>query len=245
MNRPLPKALKKDSPSAPKPVVLLIEDEKPIRRFVKPYLESLNFKVIEAKNGKEGLALASSGKPEVILLDLCLPDMDGLEVLGQLRQWTQVPVIILTARDKDKEKVKGLDAGADDYLIKPFDVTELAARIRVALRHLALTKPQAEEPAFQTGDLKMDWAAHIVTVRGKEVHLTPNEYDILAFLAKHVGNPVTHKMIVEAIWGRYQSDQDVSLRIHIHNLREKIEEDVLQPEYILTEPGVGYRLKGR
>lgn len=229
---------------ADKPVVLLIEDEKPIRRFVKPYLENLDFKVIEAKSGKEGLALASSHQPKVILLDLGLPDMDGLEVLSQLRKWTQIPVIILTARGKDKDKVEGLNAGADDYLAKPFDVTELAARIRVALRHIELAKPQAEEPPFQTGDLKVDGAAHIVTVGGREVHLTPNEYDLLAFLARHVGNPVTHRMIMDEIWGRHSSDQEVSLRIHIHNLREKIEADVLVPEYILTEPGVGYRLKG-
>jgi two-component system KDP operon response regulator KdpE len=245
MNQSVPTSPKKVIKMPPKPLVLLIEDEKSIRRFIKPYLESLDFKVIEAKTGQEGLALASSRKPEVILLDLGLPDMDGMEVLDQLRKWTQIPVIILTARGKEKEKVEGLDAGADDYLAKPFDVTELAARIRVAMRHIELAKPPAEEPPFETRDLKVDRAARIVTVRGREVHLTPNEYDILIFLAKHVGNPVTHRMIMDEVWARHSGDQEVSLRIHIHNMREKIEADVLTPEYILTEPGVGYRLKGQ
>ncbi len=223
--------------------VLMIEDEKPIRRFLKPYLESHDFKVIEAVNAQEGLSLASSHKPDLILLDLGLPDQDGLVVLRRLREWTQVPVIILTARGKEKEKVEGLDAGADDYLGKPFDVEELMARIRVALRHLNSIKQQGEEPVFETHDFKVDLAARIVTVRGKEVHLTPNEYGLLAFLVRHAGKVVTQKLIINEIWGPNNDDQGRSLRLYIHQLRQKMEVDPALPRYILTEPGVGYRLK--
>jgi two-component system, OmpR family, KDP operon response regulator KdpE len=227
-----------------KHLVLLIEDEKPIRRFIKPYLETKDFKVVEAKNGEEGLALASSHKPEVILLDLGLPDMDGMVVLHRLREWTKIPVIILTARGKDKEKVEGLDAGADDYLAKPFDIEELVARIRAALRHLPQMKQQNDEPVFRTHDLKVDPEARLVTLRDKEIHLTPNEYNLLAFLFQHVGTPVTQKMIMDEIWGPH-SGQESALRIYIHQLRQKIESDAAFPQYILTEPGVGYRLRGK
>jgi two-component system KDP operon response regulator KdpE len=226
-----------------KHVVLIIEDEKAIRRFVKPYLETHGFKVIEAKTGEEGLALASSHKPEVILLDLGLPDMDGMLVLSRLREWTKIPVIILTARGKDKEKVQGLEAGADDYLAKPFAVDELLARIRVCLRHLDDMKRQGAEPIFKTPDFKVDLDARLVTVKGKEVHLTPNEYHLLTLLIHHAGKVVTQKQIIDEIWGPHSPDQESSLRIYIHQLREKMESDAALPKYILTEPGVGYRLK--
>ena len=226
-----------------KHLVLMIEDEKPIRRFLKPYLENHGFKVIEAENGEEGMALAASHKPDLILLDLGLPDKDGLVVLRRLREWTQVPVIILTARGKEKEKVDGLDSGADDYLAKPFDVEELMARIRVALRHLTSMKTQGEEPVFETPDFKVDLAARIVTLRGKEIHLTPNEYNLLAFLIRHAGKVVTQKLIMNEIWGPNSDDQGRSLRLYIHQLRQKMESDPALPRYILTEPGVGYRLK--
>ncbi len=228
---------------ASKHLVLLIEDEKPIRRFIKPYLETQNFKVIEAKTGEEGLALASSHKPEIILLDLGLPDMDGMLVLNRLREWTKIPVIILTARGKDKEKVEGLNAGADDYLAKPFDVEELLARIRVGLRHFEDTKRQGAKPVFKTHDFKVDLDARLVSVRGKEIHLTPNEYDLLALLIRHAGKVVTQKQIIDEIWGPHSPDQESSLRIYIHQLREKLEDNAGLPKYILTEPGVGYRLK--
>jgi two-component system KDP operon response regulator KdpE len=225
-----------------KHTILLIEDDKPIRRFVKPVLESNDFKVIEAVSGGEGLALASSHKPDLILLDLGLPDKDGLEVLRLLRTWTQVPVIILTARGKDSEKVEGLDAGADDYLAKPFDINELMARIRVSLRHLLRMKNQSDETVFEVSKLKVDLAARIVTVKGKEVHLTPNEYNLLTILIRFAGKVVTQKMITKELWGLTESEQANSLRLYVHQLRDKIEKDPALPEYILTEPGVGYRL---
>jgi two-component system KDP operon response regulator KdpE len=226
-----------------KHLLLMIEDEKPIRRFLKPYLESHDFKVVEAENAQEGLSLAASHKPDLILLDLGLPDMDGLVLLRRIREWTQVPVIILTARGKEKEKVEGLDAGADDYLAKPFAVEELMARIRVALKHLHNMKTQGDEPFFATPDFKVDLAARLVTVREKEVHLTPNEYNLLALLIHHAGKVVTQKLILAEIWGPNSDDQGRSIRLYIHQLRQKLEADPALPKYILTEPGVGYRLK--
>lgn len=226
-----------------KNVILMIEDEQPIRRFLKPYLESHDFKVLEAGTGEEGLALASSHKPDIILLDLGLPDLDGLVVLKRLREWTTAPIIILTARGKEKEKVEGLNAGADDYLGKPFDVEELMARVGVALRHVMRLKQGGEEPVFETPDFKVDLSARMVTVRGKEVHLTPNEYDLLALLIRYVGKVVTQKQIVQEIWGPNSGEQGSSLRLYIHQLRQKLETKPAHPKYILTEQGVGYRLK--
>ncbi len=224
-------------------VILLVEDELPIRRFLRPSLESQRFKVVEAVTGAEGVALASSHNPDVVLLDLGLPDVDGLEVVRRLREWSRVPIIILTARGKEKDKIAGLDAGADDYLTKPFDVGELMARIRVALRHSQLVKQGGEEPIFETPDFKVDLASRLVTVRGKETHLTPNEYDLLAFLIRHAGKVVTQKQILQEVWGPASGDQVQYLRIYIYQLRRKIEADPDRPQYLLTESGVGYRLK--
>jgi len=224
-------------------VVLVIEDELAIRRFLKPSLQSNNFKVLEAVKGEEGLALASSHNPDIILLDLGLPDLDGLEVVKRLREWTTTPIIIITARGKEKDKIAGLDAGADDYLTKPFDVGELMARIRVALRHSQISKGGKLEPLFETPDFKIDLAAHLVTVRGKEIHLTPNEYDLLAFLVQHAGKVVTQKQILQELWGPASGDQVQYLRIYVYQLRQKIETDPNRPRYIVTESGVGYRLK--
>ncbi|HTC19445.1 MAG TPA: response regulator transcription factor, partial [bacterium] len=184
-----------------------------------------------------------SHNPDLILLDLCLPDMDGLEVLRRLREWSKIPVLILTARGRDKEKVEGLNAGADDYLAKPFDVEELMARIGVALRHLGEMKRQGGEPVFKVKDFKVDLEGRIVTVRGKEVHVTPNEYHLLALLIRHGGKVVTQKQIVEEIWGPHSGDQERSLRLYVHQLRQKLEPAPALPKYILTDPGVGYRLK--
>ena len=164
-------------------------------------------------------------------------------VLKRIREWSQVPVIILTARGKDKEKVEGLDAGADDYLAKPFDVEELMARVRVVIRHIHSTNQLNEESVFTTPDFKVDLAARIVTVREKEVHLTPNEYNLLALLIRHAGKVITQKLITHEIWGPTNDDQGRSLRLYIHQLRQKVEIDPALPRYILTEPGVGYRLK--
>jgi two-component system KDP operon response regulator KdpE len=229
---------------ADKGTILIIEDELPIRRFLKPSLQSHGFKVLEAEKGGEGLALASSHNPDLVLLDLGLPDMDGLEVVKRLREWSTVPVIVLTARGKEKDKIEGLDAGADDYLTKPFDVGELLARIRVALRHSELVKQGGKQaPLFEAPDFKVDLSARVVTVRGKEMHLTPNEYDLLAFLIRHAGKVVTQKQILQEVWGPASSDQVQYLRIYVYQLRQKIEADPDRPRYILTESGVGYRLK--
>jgi two-component system KDP operon response regulator KdpE len=224
--------------------VLMIEDELSIRRFLKPSLQSHGFKILEAVTGEEGLSLVSSHNPDIILLDLGLPDMDGLEVVKRLREWTTTPIIVITARDKEKDKIAGLDAGADDYLTKPFDVGELLARIRVAMRHAQRVKSGGkEEPVFETPNFKVDLAARVVTVRGKEVHLTPNEYDLLAFLIRHAGKVVTQKQILQEVWGPASGDQVQYLRIYVYQLRQKIEADPDRPKYILTESGVGYRLK--
>jgi two-component system KDP operon response regulator KdpE len=224
-------------------IVLMIEDEAPIRRFLKPALESQNFKVIEAVTAEEGLSLASSHQPDVILLDLGLPDMDGLEVIKRLREWTAIPIIVLTAREKEKDKILGLDAGADDYLTKPFDIGELMARLRVALRHLQKVKQGDKEPVFETKDFKVDLSSRVVTIRGQEVHLTPHEYDLLALLVRHAGKVVTQKQILKEIWGPAAGDQTQYLRLYIHQLRQKIEPNSNRPRYIVTEPGIGYRLK--
>jgi len=224
-------------------VVLMIEDELAIRRFLKPSLESHKFKVIEAVTGEEGLALAASHKPDVVLLDLGLPDMDGLEVIRRLREWSEVQIIVLTARGKEKDKVAGLEAGADDYLTKPFDMGELIARVKVALRHAQRLKQGTEESLFETPDFTVDLSARIVKVKGKEVHLTPNEYDLLVLLIRYAGKVVTQKHILKERWGPYSDDQTQYLRLYIHQLRQKLETNPNRPKYIVTEPGVGYRLK--
>jgi two-component system KDP operon response regulator KdpE len=224
-------------------LVLIIEDELAIRRFLKPSLESHHFKVVEAVTGTEGLALASSHKPDVVLLDLGLPDMDGLEVIRRLREWSEVQIIVLTARGKEKDKVAGLDAGADDYLTKPFDMGELIARVKVALRHAQRLKQGGEESLFETKDFTVDLSARIVKVKGKEIHLTPNEYNLLTMLIRYAGKVVTQKQILKEIWGPYSDDQPQYLRLYIYQLRQKIEINPNRPQYIITEPGVGYRLK--
>ena len=225
-------------------VILLIEDEQAILRFLRPTLQSHDFKVVEALTGTEGLALAASHNPDLVLLDLGLPDMDGLEVLKRLREWSATPILIITARGKGKDKIAGLDAGADDYLTKPFDVGELLARIRVALRHSQRLKQGVrQEPVFETPDFKVDLSSRVVSVRGKEVHLTPNEYDLLALLIRHAGKVETQKQILQEVWGPASADQTQYLRIYVYQLRRKIESDPDRPKYILTESGVGYRLK--
>ncbi len=224
-------------------LVLVIEDELAIRRFLKPSLESHHFKVVEAITGTEGLGLASSHKPDVVLLDLGLPDMDGLEVIRRLREWSEVQIIVLTARGKEKDKVAGLDAGADDYLTKPFDMGELIARVKVALRHAQRLKQGGEESLFETKGFTVDLSARIVKVKGKEIHLTPNEYNLLTLLIRYAGKVVTQKQILKEIWGPYSDDQPQYLRLYIYQLRQKIELNPNRPQYLITEPGVGYRLK--
>jgi two-component system KDP operon response regulator KdpE len=200
-------------------------------------------KMLEAATGHEGLALAASYRPDVVLLDLGLPDMEGLEVIRRLREWTAVPIVVLSARGRDADKIAGLDAGADDYLTKPFSVGELIARIRVALRHAAPAGSPAEEPVFQIGDLRADFAKRQVWVRGAEVHLTPIEYSLLNVLVRHAGKVLTHRQLLKEVWGARSEQQSHYLRIYMHQLRRKLEKDPARPEYLLTEPGVGYRLK--
>jgi two-component system KDP operon response regulator KdpE len=222
-------------------LILLIEDEPPMRRFVRASLASHGFRVVEASTAREGLSLAASHNPEVVLLDLGLPDGDGIELTRQLRQWSQAPIIVLSARGREDDKVLALDAGADDYLTKPFGVNELLARIRVALRHV---RSQASpSPAIDLGGLHIDLARRQVTVYEKEVHLTPIEYRLLSLLAQHVDKVLTHRHMLTEVWGPGHTQQTHYLRVRMAELRKKLERDPARPVWLLTEPGVGYRLR--
>ncbi len=223
--------------------VLIIEDEAAIRRFLRPSLAAEGFEVLEAATGEEGLAQASARKPGILLVDLGLPDLDGLELIRRLRSWSTAPVIVLTARGREEDKVAALDAGADDYLTKPFGVGELLARVRVAQRHAEQAGRGTEEAVIRTGELTVDLAARLVRVRGVQVHLTPHEYEVLALLARRAGKVVTHKQILKAVWGQATTEQAQYVRLFIHQLRAKVEQNPARPAFILTEPGVGYRLR--
>ncbi len=230
-----------DKPARPHGArVLVIDDERPIRRFLRASLASHGYEVVEASTGEEALHMAADERPDVIILDLGLPDIDGTEVTRQLREWTQTPIIILSVRERDQDKIGALDAGADDYLIKPFSVGELNARIRVALRHSYKTETQ---PVFQVDGLRVDLVRRVVTLDGQEVSLTPNEYELLKLLVKHAGRVVTHRQLLHEVWGADYEMEAHLLRVNISNLRRKIEVDPAQPHYILTESGVGYRLR--
>jgi two-component system, OmpR family, KDP operon response regulator KdpE len=219
--------------------ILVVDDEKAIRRFLRASLTSHEYQVIEAETGREGLTLAAEHRPELIILDLGLPDMDGIEVTRQLREWYTGPIVILSVRDQENDKIAALDAGADDYLTKPFGVGELMARIRAALRHIA--RP-VEEPIFEQEGLKVDLARRMVLIDGVEVNLTPTEYDILRLMVQHAGRVLTHRQILREVWGPPYENETHLLRVNMSNLRRKIEHDPNQPHYITTEPGVGYRL---
>ena len=219
--------------------ILVIDDEIEIRRLLKVGLAAYGYDFAEAATGKEGINQAAIIRPDIIILDMGLPDLDGLEVVRQIREWSQIPIIILSVRGQELDKVKALDLGADDYLTKPFSVSELMARIRVALRHQADLK---DEPIVNLGDLYIDLARRIVKVAGTEVHLTPTEYDLLKILVSHPGKVVTHRHLITGIWGAYDQEHSQYLRIYISQLRKKIELDPNQPKFILTEPGIGYRL---
>jgi two-component system KDP operon response regulator KdpE len=223
-------------------LVLVIEDEAPIRRFLKTALEGQGFKLLEAATGTQGLAMAASHNPDIILLDLGLPDMDGLTVIRAVRDWSRTPIIIISARGRDTDKVDGLDAGADDYLTKPFSLEELAARLRVAIRHLSQSAVGKDEPIFQTGNLKVDLAQRLVWLAGQELHLTPIEFKLLAALVRYSGKVITHKQLLKEVWGQAGEEQAHYLRNYIHLLRHKLEADPARPLYLRTEPGVGYRL---
>ncbi len=222
------------------PEILVVDDEQPIRRFLRTVLAEQGYKVLEAATGKQGLAMAASPGLALVLLDLGLPDLDGQEVLSRLRGLTQAPVIVLSARETQEDKIAALDGGAVDYLTKPFGVGELAARMRVALRLAAAQGgPTAREVV--SGELRVDLANRQVVLKGEEVHLTPIEFNLLAHLAKNAGKVVTHRQLLQAVWGLNATDKEHYLRIYVHQLRHKIEPEPSRPRYIRTEPGVGYR----
>jgi len=222
-----------------KPAVLVIDDEVQIRRLLRVTLEANGYRVLEAATGSDGIVEAAQRRPDAIVLDLGLPDLDGVTVLKRLREWSRVPVLILTVRDAEDEKVAALDSGADDYVTKPFSTVELLARLRVALRH---AQPQPENAVFRSGDLEVDLSSRRVTVRGKEVKLTPTEYSFLRLLVRNAGRVVTQRQILTEVWGPNAVEQTHYLRVYAAHLREKLEADPARPELILTEPGVGYRL---
>ena len=229
--------------SEKKRVAVVIEDDVQIRRFLKATLEENGFKYIEADTAKKGLIQCETQMPDVIVLDLGLPDMDGLEVIERIRQWTKVPIVVLSARGQEKDKVAALDAGADDYLTKPFGVDELMARLRVALRHSARPDSAEAEPVFRLKGLEVDLESRIVTVAGKEVHLTPIEYRLLATLVKHAGKVLTHRQLLVEVWGPNAEFEHQYVRVYMNQLRHKIEAEPARPKYLVTETGVGYRLK--
>ncbi len=220
--------------------ILVVDDEPQMGRLLKAGLSARGYEVIVATDGQIALDKAASWRPDVIVLDLGLPVVDGLEVCREIRGWSQVPIIVLTVRDAEQDKVAALDLGADDYLTKPFGMDELLARIRVALRHAA-RPPAPEEPVLQLGELRIDLTRRLVTVRGAEVHLTPTEYELLRVLAAHAGKVLTHRMLLREVWGAAYEQDVPTLRVFVTQLRHKIEANPAQPRYILTEPGVGYR----
>jgi len=221
--------------------LLVVDDERPIRRFLQAALAG-QYTVLEASNGAEALATTVSGRPDAVLLDLGLPDMDGIDVTRRLREWTQIPIIVISVREREEDKVEALDAGADDYLVKPFGIGELTARLRVALRHAA---QHGSEPVYQDGAFMVDLAQRSVLVDGRPVGLTPTEYDILRVLVQHAGKVLTHKQFIHFVWGDEEEKEGAEhlLRVNISNLRRKLEPDPVRPRRIITEPGVGYRLK--
>ncbi len=219
--------------------ILIVDDEPQIRRFLRISLEINGYRVSEAASGEEAIVRTAQLRPDAVILDMGLPDMDGLEVLKRLREWTQTPVIILSVRDSDTDKVAALDAGADDYLTKPFSVEELMARIRTAQRH---AQPQQDEAIFTSGRLRVDLTRRLVTVAGEPVKLTPTEYALLRLLIQHAGKVLTHQQILRSVWGPEYVHETHYLRVYFAQLRQKIEANPALPEIILTEPGVGYRL---
>ena len=229
--------------SAPGPLVVLIEDEPQMRRFLRAALVPRGFRLLEAENAGEGELAVSSHNPELVLLDLGLPDRDGIELAKRLRAFTQVPILVLSARGREADKVEALDAGADDYLTKPFGVPELLARMRVALRHAARAAGEPAAPLLELGALRVDFARRQVALSGREVRLTPIEWKLLALLAKNAGQVVTHRRILSEVWGAGAGHQTHTVRVHMAALRRKLEADPARPRLLVTEPAVGYRLR--
>ena len=222
--------------------VLIVEDERPMRRFVRSALTAHGFRVIEAGTLRDAEIAITEARPDAILLDLGLPDGDGLDLLRRVREWSKAPVIVLSARGREHDKVTALDAGADDYLTKPFGTSELLARIRVALRH-ARAQVGTDDPVIALGPIKIDQARHEVSVGGRAIHLTPIEFRLLTLMARHAGKVMTHRQLLHDVWGPRSTHQTHYLRVHMAALRRKVEADPARPRWLTTEPGVGYRLR--
>jgi two-component system KDP operon response regulator KdpE len=223
--------------------VLLIEDEPQMRRFLRAALENEAYRLVEAPTAREGLAQVAGQNPDIILLDLGLPDGDGIDLTRRIREWAGTPIVVISARGQEGDKVAALDAGADDYLTKPFSVGELLARMRVALRHAARAAGGPDEPVFTSGELRVDLEHRQVFVGERDVHLTPTEYKLLVSLVRHAGKVLTHRQLMKEVWGANTVTQTPALRVHMTQLRHKLERDPAQPRLLLTETGVGYRLK--
>lgn len=222
--------------------ILIIDDEEPIRRFLRAALESHDFHPLEAASGAEGIRQIVSHQPDAVLLDLGLPDMDGGAVIQKVREWSSIPILVLSARGQEDDKVNALEMGADDYLTKPFAVRELLARLKVSLRHKAQSDSGTETAIVQVGPLAVDFSKRIVRLDGENVRLTPIEYKLLSVLIRHSGKVVTHKQLLAEVWGKLNSRDTHYLRVYMGHLRHKLEKDPAQPRILLTEPGVGYRL---
>ena len=222
--------------------ILVIEDEPEIRRFLRASLAAQQFTVNEAETGQAGLLAATSQPPDVVLLDLGLPDISGFDVIQQLRTWSRVPIVVLSARGQEADKIAALDAGADDYLTQPFGIGELLARMRVALRHRT-TREEAARSEFTAGNLHVDLARRLVRVAGQEVHLTPTEYRLLETLIQHAGKVLTHRQLLKEVWGPGNTHETHYVRVYINQLRQKLGDDASRPQLLLTEPGIGYRLQ--
>ncbi len=222
-----------------KPSVLVVDDELQMRRLLRVCLEGNGYRVLEAVNGQDALTEAAQRRPDLVVLDLGLPDIDGVSVLKRLREWSQAPVVVLSVRDREEDKIAALDHGADDYVTKPFATGELLARLRVAQRH---SLPQAESSVFSSGTLEVDFTARVVKLDGTELKLTATEYSLLKILVRHAGKVLTHRQILREVWGPNYEEQTHYLRVYIAHLREKLEVDPSKPRLISTEPGVGYRL---
>jgi two-component system, OmpR family, KDP operon response regulator KdpE len=225
------------------PTILVIEDEPQIRRFLRAILPAHGYRVLEAETAHDGLTQAAMHQPDIVLLDLGLPDLDGLDVTRRLREWATIPIIVLSARGQEADKVAALDAGADDYLTKPFGIQELLARMRVALRHVARLMQEPDDPVFTVGELQVDLAHRRVSVATHEIHLTPIEYKLLTVLVRYAGRVVTQRQLLQEVWGPQQTSAMHYVRVYMRQLRHKLEADPTRPRYLVTEPGVGYRLK--
>jgi two-component system KDP operon response regulator KdpE len=229
--------------SGDKGLILLIEDEPQMQRLLRIVLQGHGYRLIESATGKEGLMQAATRAPDVILLDLGLPDIDGLEVTQRVREWSEIPIIVISAREQEQDKIKALDAGADDYLTKPFGAGELLARIRVAIRHRAIREAGQQELVFILDNLRVDLARRQVFLNEKEVHLTPIEYKLLTMLIKNAGKVITHSQLLKEVWGPSYLKETQYLRVYMTQLRRKLEADPARPRFLINEPGIGYRLK--